>query len=164
MLSAWADSTPVQPWTNNPLGMPVTYGIMPHPAGERYARFAQVESFRDAFKRFTKSSKGHAIADILMGGSGYSDAWREIHGLKWPSNATESEYPVKLMDVVTSAYASKVTKRNRPAPTTSGITHAPPDVHGAMRKQSLLLNQAANLFSGASDGIAHIMKGMNNSG
>jgi hypothetical protein len=161
VLNAWQQSTPTAPWTGNPLGMPGSSAVsVLSPAG-KYRTFITMRQFRDEFKRFLKSSKGKGIYEAILMGQSYSDAWREIHALCWPGNDTESEYPIKLMDMVEAAYTSKQEHKTRDIPKTSGQTHAPPDVHDAMRKQSHLLYQAAKHFSDASTGIAHIMKGMN---
>lgn len=160
VLAAWQQSTPTEPWTNNPLGMPSKRDGTMSALYSLYAYFNTMVAFRDEFKRFTKSTKGRNVLDALLLGQSYSDAWREIHALAWPGNETESEYPVKLMDMVEAAYTSKTQHKTRDMPTTSGSTHAPPDVHDAMRRQGHLLHHAANSFSNASDAIAHIMKGM----
>lgn len=161
VLSAWQRSTPVEPWTNNPLGMPALGSGAPTALQTPYAAFPTMQAFQDAFKRYLKSSKGHNVQDALLSAQSNSDAWREIHALNWPANKTESEYPVALMDMVSAAYTDKHAGKQRKPARTTGSTHAPPDVHDAMRKQSNLLHQAANGLDSASAGIAHIMKGMN---
>lgn len=164
VLSAWQQSTPTELWTSNPLGMPVSAIAPMRAMNTPYAAFVTMQDFRDAFKRWSKTSLGHNVLDALISAQSYSDAWREIHALKWPANRTESEYPVKLMDKVSAAYTDKVTARARKPPTTTGQTHASPDVHLTMNKQAALLHRAATYLDGASAGIAHIMKGMNPDG
>jgi len=160
VLAAWQQSTPTEPWTNNPLGMPASGSGYPAALQTPYAAFPSMQAFRDAFKRLIRTMRGRSVLDALLSAQSYSDAWREIHALNWSSNRTESEYPVKLMDMVSAAYTSKTQHKTRDIPTTTGTTHAPPDVHDAMRRQSHLLHHAATSFSNASDAIAHIMKGM----
>lgn len=164
VLSAWQASTPVEPWTNNPLGMPSRGSGAPPALQTPYAAFPSMQAFTDSFKRHMKSSKGRSVQEILISTSGHADAWREIHALGWPANSTEGEYPKHLMDKVVAAYTDKIAKRNRPAPKTAGVTHAPPDLHDAMRKQARLLHHASSSINGASAGIAHILKGMNGHG
>ena len=164
VLATWQQSTPTEPWTNNPLGMPSSAATAPKAMNTPYAAFVTMQDFRDAFKRFSKTSKGHNVLDVLISGQSYSDAWREIHALNWPGNNTESEYPVKLMDKVSAAYTDKVAAKSRPPSKTTGQTHASPDVHKTMAKQATLLHRAATHLNGASDGIAYIMKGMNQGG
>lgn len=160
VLNAWQLSTPTEPWTNNPLGIPSQGSGHPKALETRYAAFPTMQAFRDTFKRLVRTSRGRNVLDALLSAQSYSDAWREIHALDWPSNATESEYPIRLMDMVSAAYASKMQHKTRDIPTTTGATHAPPDVHDAMRRQSHLLHHAANTLDNTSEAIRFIMKGM----
>lgn len=164
VLTTWQQSTPTEPWTNNPLGMPASGSGYPKALNTQYAAFPTMAAFRNALKRFLKTGKGRNVLDALLSGQSFSDAWREIHALAWPANKTESEHPAKLMDKVVAAYTSKTQHKTRDIPTTSGATHAPPDVHDAMHRQARLLTHAANTFGSAGDAIAYIMRGMNPSG
>lgn len=159
VLNAWANSTPTEPWTNNPLGMPASPYMYAKALNTDYAAFPTMQDFRDTIKKYLVGGAGRAVQHALIMGESYSDAWREIHALNWPSNKTESEYPSALMDMVQAAYTSKMTNGNRAKPTTTGATHAPPDVHVAMRNQAMRLHHAATTFNSATDAIAHLMRG-----
>lgn len=161
VISAWQKGTPTEPWTNNPLGMAASGSGAPAALHTPYAAFPSMQAFQDAFKRALSAGQGHSVQESLIMGQSYADAWREIHGLCWPANKTESEYPCPLMDLVSAAYTDKLSAPSRPPSTTTGSTHAPPEVHAAMRKQAQLLNQAANHIDGAAAGMAHVIKGMN---
>lgn len=164
VLSAWQKSTPTEPWTNNPLGMPaLSYGV-PVALNTPYGAFPTMKSFRDAFMRAMARTGGANVAQALSMAQSYSEAWRAIHALKWPSNSTESEYPIALMDMVQAAYTSKVQNSTRANPTTTGSTHAPPDVHSAMRQQAMSLHHAATTFNTASEAIAYLVKGNRGNG
>jgi hypothetical protein len=157
VMHAWMQSTPTEPWTNNPIGIPAQGSRVPAALNTKYAAFTTMTQFRASFAEKMKSGQGVNVAHTLNAADKYSDAWREIHALRWPGNDTESEYPSLLMDLVQAAYTDKVTARERPPPTTTGATHAPPDVHAAMRQQAVALHHAATHIAATSDAIAFIM-------
>lgn len=124
VLSAWQQSTPTAPWTNNPLGIPAKGSGAKAALNTPYAAFATIGNFRTVFKRLMSSGDGKAVTQSLIEAQSYAATWRDIHALSWPGNRTESEYPVKLMDLVTAAY-EEAARKKAAAKTASPTTQAP---------------------------------------
>ena len=158
VLSAWRRSTPVEPWTNNPLGMPAHGNNVPRALNTPYGLFTSMTAFSTAFNRFCQSRHGLAVVNVLAAGDSLTDAWREIHALKWPANATEEDYPATLLDMIESNYRDKMTRRQNASPKTAGVTRAAPAAHEAMRQQAAALTYAAGAFNDGSKAIGHIIR------
>lgn len=161
ILSQWRQSTPVDPHTNNPLGMPAKGNHVPRVLNTAYAAFPTMQAFYAAFKRFMHANSGKALLHELISAQSQTATWREIHALNWPANATEKDHPVAVLDKVTEKYRATVTARPRGTTVTTGITHAAPDVHEAVQLQAAVLYKAATSFDKVSDAIAHIVEGLN---
>ena len=122
VMQAWQQSTPILPYTNNPLGMPTVKGQTGELMRTGYAMFATMPIFRAAFSVFLTSNAGQACRDALALGEKYSDAWKAIHGLPWPANTTETDWPSAVLDLTSESYRSQVQSTDDPKNrTTSGV-------------------------------------------
>lgn len=108
VLSAWFASTPTQPWTNNPLGLSANTHGMPTALNTDYAVFPTHGHFRSAFKSIVNQSPGKVMVHVLLDEGDLASAWRAIHALNLPGNGTESDYPVKLLDMIERKYRNKL--------------------------------------------------------
>jgi hypothetical protein len=160
VLSAWRRSTPLIAQTYNPLGMPYRGTRYPGYLGTPYAVFPGITAFADEFKRFTHSAKGRDILHVLISGESLAQAWRAIHALGWPANATETDHPVVLLDMLEERYRSKMATRAVAQRRTTGIVQAPPETHAAIRQQARVLHHAANHINDASRAISYIVRGL----
>lgn len=158
VLNAWQQSTPTQPWTNNPLGYPAAGSAYPKALDTPYAVMPTMDEFRAAFKRVLKTGNGQSVLNVLLSGDSYSDAWREIHALGWPANATESDYPTALLDLVTDAYRKKVQAKSGGQNNSAGQMQASPATHTAIKAQAQALNHAAQSFSNGADAITYLVR------
>lgn len=147
VLSAWRKSTPLQPWTNNPIGMPARENGAMRAAGTDYASFRTFQTFYKAFERFMKSATGQKLAAEIANGGNPAEAWRIINSLNWPGNKTESEYPSALLDLVQAKYTDKMPTVARTTSKTSGNVGASASVHDAIKAQQAAIHDAtkANL-------------------
>jgi hypothetical protein len=107
-LQAWSDSTPILPYTNNPLGMPAVKGRTLELMRTGYAMFVTMGDFRVAFADFVSSEAGRAVHDALALGEKYSELWRAISVLKWPASTTETDWPSAILDLTSESYRAKV--------------------------------------------------------
>jgi hypothetical protein len=103
-LKAWSDSTPILPYTNNPLGMPAVKGRTLELMRTGYAMFVTMGDFRFAFAEFVKSPAGHAVHDALALDEKYSVLWRAVHALAWPAAGTETDWPSAVLDLTSESY------------------------------------------------------------
>jgi hypothetical protein len=158
VLTAWANSTPTQPWTNNPLGMPAHGNNVPRALNTPYALFPTMATFRDAFGRLLRTNRGASLADIVHAGDDLPAAWRAIHALGLPANQTETDYPASLLDMLEDDYRAKMATRPVAKRRTVGNGKARPEIHEAMRAQSYAVAYAARAFDNGSAAIAHIMR------
>jgi hypothetical protein len=158
VLSAWRRSTPVEPWTNNPLGMPARGNGVTAAFSTPYGVFTSVNHFATTFNRFMATRQGTPIRHILTAGDSLTDAWREIHAIGWPAVKTETDYPVVLLDMVETRYRDKLVTRQSGGRKSSGTTHAAPEVHEAMKRQARALTDTANAFSDGRTAIGHIIR------
>ena len=158
VLLAWQRSTPTEPWTNNPLGLPKSRLATGKVVGTEFGTFATWYNFRSAFKAMLNTKRGIGALHALANAEKLSDAWREIHSLDLPGNKTETDYPVRLLDMIEEDYRSKVTKSDKGQVKTVGVTQASPDVHHAMRQQALAMTQAAQSFGHGRKAIEHVIR------
>jgi hypothetical protein len=105
-----------------------------------------------------KTNAGTNLARVLYAGDELPEVWREIHKLKWPGNATETDYPCVLLDMLEDDYRKKMSTRTVANRKTVGSMPAAPAVHEAMRQQSYALTYASSAFKDGATAIAHIMR------
>ena len=149
VMSAWQRSTPLQPWSSNPIGMPVTSNTQATVPTTRYALFPSMMAFYGAFNKFSFTTDGKALANAIMSDSPYAPAWRIISNLNWPGSKTETDYPSVLLDLTTEDYRQSVKAANSNSRKSAGLPHAHPDVHAVMRQQAQAITDAAAAFTDA---------------
>lgn len=158
VLSAWRQSTPLDPWTNNPLGMPAKITRTAKVPGTEYGLFRSTVGFYVAFAKFLKTTPGMAIVSELESDKGYGPTWRAINGLKWPAFHTETDYPAKVLDLASEAYRQSVSASDPSERKTSGTARAPAAVHDAMRQQAASLSEAAKTFSDSVKAVQYLIR------
>lgn len=107
-LQAWSDSTPILPYTNNPLGMPAVKGKTLELMRTGYAMFVTMGDMRAAFATFVASPAGQALHDALALDEKFSQVWRAVNSLPWPANATETDWPSGVLDLTAESYRDSV--------------------------------------------------------
>lgn len=103
MMSAWQRSTPLQPWTDNPLGFPAGFRSAPSVYNTKYALFPSMQAFRVAFVDLMSRPQGRPVRDALSTQDKPSVIWRAVRALGWPANDTETDYPSAILDQITIA-------------------------------------------------------------
>lgn len=160
VLTAWCKSTPVAPWTNNPLGLPARPGGPPRALDTPYGVYPSIAAFAHDFGVLLHGSKGIALQHELISANSLASAWREIHGLKLPANQTETDYPAVLLDMVEEQYREKLSRRKVSERKTSGVTTATPETHDAVRRQAIALHKAAIAFTDGRKAMQHIVRSL----
>lgn len=164
VLNMWEQSTPTAPWTNNPLGMPSRGTGMPRALNTPYAVFPNMQAFRNTFKIHVVLTHGKSLASVLDLGENMASAWREIHGLGWPANKTESEYPAKLLDHIEQKYQEKVRGVGKRKNKSAGM-HMPDTVaHDMVRNQHMAMRAAMLTTQGYSQAIRHVVRSLGENG
>lgn len=120
MFTLWQQSTPLEPWTNNPLGMPQTTQGAYRVLSTDYGAFMSMHDFRDAFLRFLASQPGRTLRDALLLQDKPAPVWRAVSSLHWPASATETDYPSAILDATTDDYRAKVNAARADQRKTSG--------------------------------------------
>lgn len=159
VISAWQKSTPLDPWTNNPLGMPAKTGVVAPVPGTKYAMFRNIDDFYAAFAQFAKTPRGNAIKMAVNADRGYGATWRAISALDWPASATETDYPSAVLDLAGEAYAASVGARPADQRKSAGKPKAAPAVQEAMLHQARSIVSAAHTFRNASSATRFLLKG-----
>lgn len=158
IISAWSRSTPLQPWTNNPLGMPALSGRTRAVLGTSYAMFGSMPEFYVALARFAATAPGKAVAAEISSDAGYGPVWRAISSLEWPGSKTETDYPSAVLDLAEQSYRDSVNASDASQRKTSGVPKAPPDTHAAMRQQAQSIVHAANAFNDAAIATRYLIR------
>jgi hypothetical protein len=117
----WNKSTPLEPWTNNPLGMPRTTKYAFRVLSTEYGAFTSMKLFRSAFLQFLASTPGRSLRDALLLQDRLAPAWRAIHDLRWPAVLTETDYPSAIMDAIEAPVRARLKPTAPDQRTTSGL-------------------------------------------
>lgn len=157
VMSAWRQSTPLDPWTNNPLGIPASLAGTAKVPGTVYAMFPTITGFYTALHKFAVTSHGRAVVSELSSLDGYGPVWRAIAALDWPGSKTETDYPAKVLDLADESFRASVMTADPSQRKTSGVTSAPTAVHDAMREQARSIVQAARAFNSATDATKYLI-------
>lgn len=128
VLKAWQQSTPLPPFTNNPLGMPSTSRGALEYMRTGYAMFVTPEKFYAAFAAFAATSAGKSLAHAIADEGNYASVWRVISSLGWPAVRTETDWPSALLDLTEASYRESVATADPSARKTSGTVGAPAHV------------------------------------
>lgn len=164
VLNYWQQATPTQAFTNNPLGIPSAGYGAPKALNTPYAAFPTMDAFRKAFNTAVHAGSGKPLLSALATQDKLTVAWRAIHGLKWPANLTETDYPATILDAVTDGSTAKL-KVSKPSDRkTVGTAPRQTDVHAAIKAQQAALYHAANNIGNAADAITYITQRMSNHG
>lgn len=107
-ILAWQASTPMLPYTNNPLGMPAIKGKTLELMRTGYAMFVTMGDFRKAFADLIASPTGQPLHDALALNEQYSRVWRAVNSLHWPADRTETDYPSAVLDLTSERYRQHV--------------------------------------------------------
>lgn len=157
VLSAWRQSTPLDPWTNNPLGIPASMAGMAKVPGTTYAMFPRISMFYAALRKFAATPHGRALVSELSSLDGYGPVWRAIAALDWPGSKTETDYPAKVLDLADESFRASVMTADPSQRKTSGVAKAPTAVHDAMREQARSIVQATRAFNNATDATKYLI-------
>lgn len=161
VLSAWRQSTPMEPWTNNPLGLDAKKASRPHLHLTDYAIFPAMSDFRSEMVRLKSTKAGGNLVMLLEHGDKYSELWHAIRALNTPAKKTETDYPHRVADLSSKSYEETAPERSKGRRKTTGVVNPRPNPHHAMQQQARALHHAANHISDAAKGIEYIIRRMN---
>lgn len=164
VLNHWQEATPTQRWTNNPIGMPAAGYNAPKAFNSAYAAFPTPEALRKAFNLALLKPEGKVLRHALAAQDKLTVAWRAIHGLNWPANLTETDYPATILDAVTDGSTAKLKISKKADRKTVGTVDTVTDVHGMIAAQGQALHHAVNNISNATDAIGYVIRRMNGNG
>lgn len=164
VLNYWQQATPVQKFTNNPIGMPASGYGAPKAFNTAYAAFPTPDAFRKAFGVALQTTAGKALYHALAAQDSLTVAWRAIHGLKWPANLTETDYPATILDAVTDNSTAKLKISKKSDRKSIGTTPTRTDVHAMIQGQNEALHHAVNNISSATDAMNYVLRRMNGNG
>jgi hypothetical protein len=158
VLKAWKDSTPLQPYSNNPLGLDARKANLPSIANTNYAQFRSMSHFRSELVKLGNTTPGRKVKAALTEGATFSEAWHAIRSLNTPGKHTETDYPHHVL-----ALSSKAYEENSPQPSdgkrkTTGVVGANPAPHVGARMQAQALHHAAHNFTDHTKAIEYIIK------
>lgn len=152
-LRAWQQSTPVPTYTNNPFGMPYKRGVSAQLLSTGYAMYPSMAQFRARFVAFMHSPEGAGVRDALLVTEKLGPLWRAIRALNWPGNATETDYPAKLLDLMTEKTRSALQTTEPTDRKTAGVIgYSSTSEHG-MNKLGDNLQRAANVALNAANAL-----------
>jgi hypothetical protein len=158
IMRAWAKSTPISAYANNPIGMPAgTLGANPY-AGTRYAAFTSMAGFYAAFASFMESYQGGRVHNAMLAQYPYGAAWREISNLNWPASQTETDYPSALLDLTTQAYRDSVKATPVPDRKTSGTVGTPSHVKRQVIEQARMTANAVLALNAADAALTYTLR------
>lgn len=158
VLSSWHKSTPVMPWTNNPLGLGAREHNKPEALGTPYAVFSTMKDFRSTMVRVSASTAGKKLVKALRDADKYSTAWHAIQGLNTPGRHTEEDYPIHVLHLASKAYEEHARKPRKGAPKTTGVVNPQVAPTNAVREINRALYHAAANMTDHRKAIAHIVK------
>jgi hypothetical protein len=156
VLRDWERSTPTQPWTNNPLGLPAVGNGVPEALGTPYGAFPHHDSFRTALKRIADDGGHMPLVHALLEGTSVSRAWRTINGLGLPGSSTESDYPAVLLDRVSDRYRSKIQTVDATRRKSMGSGPGPVDMSHPVLQAASGIHHAANNIHDLNQAIRYL--------
>lgn len=158
-MALWNKSTPTEPWSHNPIGIPAgKYGKRKIP-GTKYALYLTDADFNAAFSVAIRSERDGAILALLSSGDSVAKLWREINSLDWPAAATENDWPREIREWVGDDYSSKL---NMPAKTphrSTGSTGMSTTSHQAVINSTKAMITAAQTKRDLASAIKFIIAG-----
>lgn len=157
-LQAWQESTPLQPYTNNPLGMPYIKGSVPQLLNTDYGLFRDLAQFRASFVQFTMTESGAKLRNALVGGESLGPLYRAVNALNWPGNATETDYPSGLLDLMTITARARLQTAEASARKTAGTIGYTSAQGGGLGLIGNALQRAANAALGSANALNNVRK------
>lgn len=158
VLSLWQESTPLDRYTSNPIGMPQRGNSVRAVPNSAYALFADMTEFRQAFDKFINGKQGASLNAAIINGEALSDVWREIHRLKWPANATETDYPSAILSRIGSDQAARIASRSKGKRKSAGNPQPQPVVHQQIVAGHQVMVRAMQQHQDSSAMIRQILK------
>lgn len=150
IMTAWCKSTPLEPYTNNPIGMPSNSPSSARVSSSAYAMFRDMSTFYAEFARFIKTQAGQNVARAMVSDAAFAEAWRAISALGWPGSKTETDYPSALLDITEAKFRASVSTSPKDHRKTSGTVGASAATHNAIRQQTrTMYNLAASMNNAA---------------
>lgn len=148
VLTLWAQATPTDRWTNNPLGIPAFGYATQRAFSSQYAAFPTMTAFAAAFKQAAHAKAGAPLYTALAAQDSLTAAWRAIHGLEWPANGTETDYPATILDVVDQAARDAMGAKQASQRKTVGLADTRTNVHATIATHgNQIFQSAANVNS-----------------
>lgn len=158
VLRDWEQSTPTQPWTNNPLGLPAAGNGVPEAMGTPYGAFPTHAEFRVALKRIADDGGHMPLLHALHQDATVAKAWRTINGLGLPGSSTETDYPSVLLDRVSDRYRSKLQTVPVQQRKSMGSGPGPVDMSHPVIQASAGIHHAANNIHDMNQAIRYILQ------
>lgn len=158
VLKAWKDSTPIPPYSNNPVGMPYGSSGAIRYLSTGYGMFVTIGNFYSAFAAFMRTDAGKRIAADMAMEVPYAAAWRDISRLKWPGTDTETDYPSALLDLTSEAYQKSVHATPAADRKTSGQVIARGDASRTVLQQQRSVSEAVNTITGVENQVRFLLR------
>lgn len=159
VFQAWQESTPLQPFTNNPLGMPFVRGSVPELLNSGYGLFSDMAQFRQSFAGYVHGPYGAGLKSALLTGESLGKAYRAIRALDWPGNRTETDYPSAVLDLMTANVRARLQTAQPADRKTAGTIGYTSAQGGGMGLVGNALQRAANAALGGSNALRNYRKG-----
>lgn len=160
VLQLWNKSTPTQPWTVNPIGIPAkgyTRRVVPQTS---YALFNTYRDFSAAFAKALETPAGKTLRIHLESGESIAKLWRTIHEFGWPGADTESDYPALIHEWIGDQYRDMLNIPSAPVRKSSGATaQTHLNNHRVMEAHRLMITAAQTKLD-LSTAIKFITKGV----
>jgi hypothetical protein len=158
IMTAWQASTPLPPYSYNPLGMPAGSNGAKAYLGTPYAQFGSIGMFYAALKAFGSSYQGSQLAQVMRSDNPYPATWRAVSALKWPGSQTETDYPSALLDLTSQSYRASVNASTGSARKTSGMVTSPDAATTSALSQARAVNQATQAFADAKTQVSFLLR------
>lgn len=158
IMRAWKTSTPLPPYTNNPIGFPAGTLGAKSLLTTRYALFLTMDTFYAALAALVRQHPGRMLVQAMTSDNPYPATWRVIHGFKWPGSDTETDYPSALLDLTTQAYRDSVGASSAGARRTSGVIGASTPITSPVIDQARSLADVASTVNGATEQVRELLR------
>jgi hypothetical protein len=121
-LELWNKSTPTEPWSKNPIGIPSRGYTRRSIPGTPYALFLSYTDFSTAFVKCLQSESQKGLSLLISSGESTAKLWKAIRELNWPGTSTESDYPGAIHEWIGDEYRSKLNIPEKSEYKSSGTT------------------------------------------
>lgn len=160
VLSAWNKSTPTEPWTNNPFGLPPVAGRVPAAVNPMYGSYSGMSMMRRDLKLLLHGTNDKAVIHALISADSYAEAYRAISALGLPAARTESDYPSAVLDLVPQKYRDSLQTVAADSRKSGGPGVVPPNVlHSGLSTQQEIL-RARNPARSATNAVTMMLRNM----